>query len=68
MAEPKCPECGVAGVEHFVSKESAEQSRSNQPWFIIVHCNQCGHVHDILAKHVFQAPVMPRLRLPDRTT
>ena len=54
----------MAGVEHFVSKESREQSRGKQPWFVIVHCAQCGHVHNILAKHVFQAPVMPRLTLP----
>lgn len=64
MAEPTCPKCGVEGVEHIVSKESQERSRTKQPWFLVVYCTSCGHVYDVLAKHVFSQPVTPRLTLP----
>ncbi len=50
---PKCPSCGVEGVEHFVSKESKLLSRYREPWFYIVHCDKCGHVYNVIAKHVF---------------
>lgn len=65
MAEPKCPECSVQGVEHIVSRESVERSRNRQPWFLVIHCAACGHVYDVVAKHVFSQPVPPRLVLPD---
>jgi len=64
MAEPVCPECGVEGIEHIVSKESVERSRTRQPWFLVVYCEACGHVYEVLAKHVFSQPVAPRLTLP----
>ncbi len=64
MAEPKCPQCGVEGVEHIISKDSKQRSKTRQPWFLIVHCDQCGHVYEILAKHVFQIPVIPKFVLP----
>ena len=64
MAEPTCPNCQIAGVEHIVSKDSAERSKTKQPWFLIVHCDGCGHVYNIIAKHTFSQPVTPRLTLP----
>ena len=67
MAEPKCPVCAVEGMAHIVSKESEERSKTNQPWFLVVHCNQCGHIYDVVAKHVFSAPVPPKLVLPKPT-
>ena len=64
MAEPRCPSCSVEGAEHIVSKESVERSRTKQPWYLIVHCDACGHVYDIVAKHVFTHTVAPKLTLP----
>lgn len=67
MAEPKCPECGIEGIDHIVSRDSVEQSRSRQPWFLVVYCEGCGHVYGVIAKHVFSQGVTPRLVLPPRT-
>jgi len=64
MAEPTCPKCDAAGIEHIVSKESAERSKTKQPWFLVVYCDACGHVYDVFAKHVFSQPVTPKLKLP----
>jgi uncharacterized Zn finger protein len=64
VAEPKCPECAIRGIEHIISRESVERSRTRQPWFLVVHCAVCGHVYDIIAKHTFAQPVTPRLVLP----
>lgn len=64
-AEPKCPDCGIRGIEHIVSRESTERSRTRQPWFLVVFCRDCGHVYDVVAKHVFSQPVPPRIVLPD---
>lgn len=64
MADPKCPECAAAGMAHIVSKESAERSKTKQPWFLVVHCDQCGYVYGVLAKHTFSQPVTPKLTLP----
>jgi uncharacterized Zn finger protein len=65
MVEPKCPDCGISGMEHLVSRESIERSRNRQPWFLVVHCDGCGHVYGVVAKHVFNQAVPPRLVLPD---
>ena len=64
MAEPKCPECAVEGISHIVSVDSEERSKTKQPWFLVIHCNQCGHVYDVVAKHIFSMPVTPKLVLP----
>lgn len=64
IAEPKCPDCGARGMDHIVSRESNEKSRTKQPWYLVVHCAACGHVYDVFAKHVFSQPVTPRLVLP----
>lgn len=49
-AQPKCPECGVRGVEHIQHKESAITSRGGDPWFDIAYCGKCGHVYGVFAK------------------
>jgi uncharacterized Zn finger protein len=64
MAEPTCPNCSVAGIEHFVSKRSSERSRTGQPWFVVVYCDSCGHVYDVIAKHTFTQQTQPRFVLP----
>ena len=64
MADPKCPECSATGMAHIVSKESSERSKTRQPWFLVVHCDQCGHIYGVLAKHTFSQPVPPKLTLP----
>ncbi|MCY3821723.1 MAG: transcriptional regulator [Gammaproteobacteria bacterium] len=53
MAEPTCPKCNAAGIEHFASKRSVQQSRGGDPWYFVIYCGECGHVYEILAKHVF---------------
>jgi uncharacterized Zn finger protein len=67
MAEPKCPNCAIEGIEHFKSKDSIERAKNGTPWFILVYCGECGHVHQTLAKHVFTTStsspfIMPNLK------
>jgi uncharacterized Zn finger protein len=64
IAEPKCPECGVRGLDQIVSRESVAESNAGDPWFNIVQCAACGHVYGVFAKHVFNRelrymPTMP---------
>lgn len=47
MAEPKCPDCGVKGLEHIVSEDSDEKSESGTAWFNIAFCDECGHVYGV---------------------
>lgn len=63
-AEPKCPSCGVQGIANIVSTDGQERARDRKPWFIIVHCRDCGHVYNVLAKHVFAQNQPPRFVLP----
>ncbi len=65
MTEPRCPSCDVSGIEHIVSRDSTERSKTRQPWFLVVLCDQCGHVYGVFAKHTFSQPVIPRLTLPN---
>ena len=53
MTEPTCPSCRVAGVDHIVSTASTEKAKQGTPWFYIAHCDSCGHVYGVFAKHVF---------------
>ena len=64
---PTCPKCGASGIDHFVSKESTTRSRYREPWFFVVYCDQCGHVYDVIAKHVF-AQTATRVVLPNENT
>jgi hypothetical protein len=54
----------VAGVEHLASKDSVERSRTKDPWFIVVYCDNCGYVYDVVAKHTFTQPTTPRFVIP----
>lgn len=64
MAEPTCPNCAASGMEHLVSKDSVERSRTKDPWFIVVYCDSCGYVYDVIAKHTFTQPTTPRFVIP----
>ncbi len=66
MAEPRCPHCGVEGLEHIVSADSHARSKDGMPWFNVVHCDQCGHVYGVLAKHVFGKGGGPQLVVKER--
>lgn len=62
-AEPKCPACGEIGIDNIVSRESLMQSRTREPWFFVIHCAACGHVYNVITKHVF-AQTSTRVVLP----
>ncbi|VVE59182.1 hypothetical protein PAN31117_05277 [Pandoraea anapnoica] len=49
---PKCPDCGVLGIQHIVSTPSEQQSSAGDTWFEVAHCNSCGHVYGAFAKVV----------------
>jgi uncharacterized Zn finger protein len=55
MAEPKCPECNIQGVNNIVAAESREQYPGDYPEFLVVHCNSCGHVYGVFVKHVISS-------------
>ena|SRR6267154_1984006 len=66
MAEPKCPDCGVKGLDKIVSEDSKEQNKGGDAWFNIVLCNECGHVYGVFAKHVLSHDMkvpMPRINI-----
>jgi uncharacterized Zn finger protein len=52
MAQPKCPACGVEGVEKVASTDSKERDGAGDPWFFVVYCDNCGHVYGVFAKMV----------------
>lgn len=49
MAEPKCPECNVEGIEHIVSKDSQERAKDQHAWFQVAYCDNCGHIYGVFA-------------------
>jgi len=55
MAEPKCPECQIEGIEHIVSKDSVERAKDNHAWFQVAYCDGCGHIYGVFAKHTIPA-------------
>jgi predicted nucleic acid-binding Zn-ribbon protein len=62
MAEPKCPECGIEGIQHITSQESAQKSRGGDAWFEVAYCTACGHIYGVFPKIIYQAtppPAMP---------
>ncbi|MFK7916320.1 MAG: hypothetical protein AB8B93_20575 [Pseudomonadales bacterium] len=63
-AEPQCPSCQTRGIEHIISTDGRERAKDRKPWFIVVHCDQCGHVYNVIAKHVFAQNQSPRFVLP----
>lgn len=52
MNEPKCPECGVWGMENIVTKPSVEERKRGESLFHVVFCKKCGHVYGVFAKDV----------------
>ncbi len=64
IAEPTCPQCSIKGIQHIVSRPSVERSRAQEPWFFVVFCSDCGHVYNVLAKHVVSQRTAPRFVLP----
>ncbi len=61
MAEPKCPECGVQGINHIVSEKSNQQSKGGDAWFEVAYCDGCGHVYGVFPKHVLSHEVKPSM-------
>jgi hypothetical protein len=60
--EPKCPACGIVGVDHIEHQESAGQSRGGDPWFEIAYCDGCGHVYGVFAKITHgPTPILPKM-------
>jgi hypothetical protein len=51
VAQPKCPDCKIQGVEYIVSTDSEEQHGSGAAWFNIAHCSKCGHIYGVFTKH-----------------
>lgn len=66
MAEPKCPECGVTGIDQIVAADSSERSRDGKAWFNVAYCKACGHVYGIFAKHIFGGRSGPQLVVKER--
>ncbi|HHZ87677.1 MAG TPA: transcriptional regulator [Chromatiales bacterium] len=66
MADPKCPDCGVQGIDKIVSSDSIERSKRRTPWFHVAHCSECGYVYGIFSKHMLGASNGPQFVLPDR--
>ncbi len=52
MVDPKCPECGVLGIDKIVSQDSVAKSQSGDERFSVVYCSECDHVYGVVAKHV----------------
>lgn len=59
-AEPKCPDCGVTGIEKIVSEESDARSKGGDAWFEVASCYDCGHVYGVFPKVVHS----PTMQLP----
>jgi uncharacterized Zn finger protein len=51
-AKPKCPSCGVQGIEHIVSKNSTKESRGGDAKFEVAFCDSCGHIYGVFPKVV----------------
>ncbi len=51
MAEPKCPECKVAGSQHIIlrrhpsKQEFAGGSRTVD--VTVIYCDACGHIYHV---------------------
>lgn len=64
MAEPKCPECKVEGLEHIVSEKSHKESRGGDAWFEVAYCEPCGHIYGVFPKVVY-GPTPPVMNFPN---
>lgn len=51
---PRCPKCNVEGEEYIDSIDSNNETQFDyEVKFIVVYCNQCGHVYGPIVKQVF---------------
>ena len=66
MAEPRCPDCGTVGMDKLVTSDSKEHGKDGKPWFNVVHCDECGHVYGVFAKHVYGGKTGTRLVIEGR--
>lgn len=52
IGEPKCPGCNVIGVDYFKYCDGINPSKriseNFPPPFIIVFCDKCGHVYNVI--------------------
>lgn len=66
VAPPKCPSCGVTGLDHIISHESDEETRGGDPWFYVVACDKCGHVYGVFVKKMETFTIGPAMppRIP----
>ncbi|GEM_PF-5318399 len=46
QVEPKCPSCSASGMEAIGHRY--QFTHSSAPNFLVVYCNQCGHVYGVL--------------------
>jgi len=61
--QPKCPECGLVGIDHIVSAPSRQDSKGGHAWFEVAYCDGCGHIYTVFAKHVNSHSVPARINL-----
>ena len=48
-SNPKCPSCGIVGMDFIREFPNVGTKRGNDdPWFEIVACIKCGHVYGTL--------------------
>ena len=47
-SDPKCPSCGIVGMDCISEFPSNSKRGSGDPWFEIVACIKCGHVYGTL--------------------
>ena len=47
-SDPKCPTCGIVGMDYIKEFSSGTKRGSGEPWFEIVACIKCGHVYGTL--------------------
>ena len=47
-SDPKCPSCGIIGMDYITENPSNAQRKGGEPWFEIVACIKCGHVYGTL--------------------
>lgn len=51
-AKPKCPECGVEGIEHFTIGDIGKGSPPGVPRFESIYCDGCGHVYQVFQNFI----------------
>lgn len=63
--QPKCPDCGIQGLEHIVSEPSEEKHGTGNEWFNVAFCDSCGHVYGIFNKYAMDPkPDFSKMNFP----